>query len=113
MKFTGTVKDGVLKLHDRQGFKRSLYDFEGEVSLEIKKAVKQRSPKQNSYYRVVIKQVANELGYTEDELHQEVKRKFQIESTKDLEQHEFSDFLDQLIIYFAQLGFPVQDPRGR
>ena len=113
MKFLGNIKKGKLTLHDKAGFQRSLYEYEGEVSIEIKRAVKSRSPKQNAYYRIIIKQVASELGYTDEELHSEIKRKFEIESTKDLEQHEFSDFLDRLLIYFAQLGFPVPDPRGR
>tara|TARA_Y100000593_G_scaffold28003_1_gene55894 strand:- start:8447 stop:8674 length:228 start_codon:yes stop_codon:yes gene_type:complete len=72
---------------------------------------KTRSPKQNNYYWMIIKAVANEVGYTYDELHEIVKVKFKIESTKNLEQDEFSDFLDRLIRYFAQLGFPVEDPR--
>ena len=40
-----------------------------------------------------------------------IKNKFEIESTKDLEQDEFSDFLDRIIRYFAEQGFPVEDPR--
>ena len=44
-------------------------------------------------------------------MHQIVKNKFEIESTKDLEQDEFSDFLDRIIRYFAEQGFPVEDPR--
>jgi len=111
MKFTGKVKDGKLTLHDKEGFKRSLGQFEGEVSLEIKKAVKQRSPQQNAYYRVMLKEASKQLGYTDDELHERIKDEFHIESTKDLEKHEFSEFLDQLIIFFAQWDCPVQDPR--
>ena len=72
---------------------------------------KTRSPQQNNYYWMIVKAVANEIGYTHDELHEIVKVKFEITSTKDLEQDEFSDFLDRLIRYFAQVGFPVEDPR--
>ncbi len=111
MKFTGNVKDGKLTLHDKSGFKRSLIQFEGEVSLEVKKAVRVRSAKQNAYYRVILKELAKDLGYTEDELHNTVKEKYKIESTKDLPQEEFSDFLDTMIRDFAQLGYPVNDPR--
>ena len=113
MRFTGKVEDGKLKLYDREGFKRSLHQYEGEVWLEIKEAEKTHSPKQNAYYRAIIREIANELGYMEDELHQTVKRLFKIESTKDLSVADFSDYLDKIIIHFAQLGYPVQDPRGR
>ena len=113
MKFTGTVKKGKLKLYDREGFKRSLSQYEGEVWLEIKRAEKVHSPKQNAYYRAIIRDIANELGYTEDELHKTVKQLFGVESTKELSVADFSDYLDKIIIHFAQLGYPVEDPRGR
>ena len=113
LRFTGKVEDGKLKLYDREGFKRSLHQYEGEVWLEVKVAEKTHSPKQNAYYRAIIREIASELGYMEDELHQTVKRLFGIESTKDLSVADFSDYLDKIIIHFAQLGYPVQDPRGR
>ena len=113
MKFTGKVTKGKLKLYDREGFKRSLYEYEGEVWIEVKRAEKTRSPKQNAYYRAIIREIANELGYTEDEMHKTTKQLFEIESTKDLSVADFSDYLDKIIIHFAQLGYPVQDPRGR
>ena len=46
-------------------------------------------------------------------MHKTTKQLFEIESTKDLPTPEFSDYLDKIIIHFAQLGYPVQDPRGR
>ena len=81
--------------------------------MEIKEAEKTHSPKQNAYYRAVIREIASELGYTEDEMHQTTKRLFSIESTKDLSVNDFSDYLDKIIRHFAQLGYPVKDPRGR
>ncbi len=113
LKFTGKVEKGKLTLHDRDGFKRSLSNYEGDIWLEIKEAPKMHSPKQNAYYRAIIRQLAKELGYTEQELHLTVKKLFKIESTKDLSQEEFSEFLDSLIIHFSQLGYPPEDPRGR
>ena len=113
MRFTGKVKDGKLTLHDKSGFKRHISTIEGDVWLDIKSMPKTRSPKQHNYYWIVIKQVADELGYTDNELHKVIKEKFNIESTKDLTQYEFSDFLDKLIIYFSGLEIAVQDPRNR
>ena len=113
MKFTGKVTQGNLKLYDREGFKRSLSQFEGEVWLEIKEAEKTRSPQQNAYYRAIVREIAKELGYTEDEMHNTIKELFSIKTTKDLSLSDFSDYLDNIIRHFAQLGYPVEDPRGR
>ena len=113
MRFTAEIKGGKMTLHDEGGFKRFISKIEGNVWVEIKEAPVVRSAKQNGYYRAIIREIASELGYMEDELHQTVKRLFGIESTKDLTVAEFSDYLDMIIIHFAQLGYPVQDPRGR
>ena len=44
-------------------------------------------------------------------MHEVIKLKFKIESTKDLTKDEFSDLLDRVIRFAATLGFAVQDPR--
>ena len=111
MKLTGTIEKGKLTLHDKSSFNEFIYQSEGDVSIVVKPIPKSRSPKQNNYYWMIIKSVAKEIGYTYDEMHEVVKVKFKIDSTKKLEQDEFSDFLDRLIRYFAHLGFPVEDPR--
>ena len=111
MKFTGTVKKGKLELHDKNSFNEFISQSEGDVWIIVKPMPKTRSPQQNNYYWIVIKDLAKEIGYTPNEMHEVVKNKFEIESTKNLEQDEFSDFLDRLIRYFAQQGFPVEDPR--
>ena len=111
MKFTGTVKKGKLELHDKNSFNEFISQSEGDVWVIVKSMPKTRSPQQNNYYWIIIKSVAKEIGYTHDELHEIVKVKFEIEYTKELEQDEFSDFLDRLIRYFAEQGFPVEDPR--
>ena len=111
MKFTGSVKKGKLALHDKNSFNEFISQSEGDVWVIIKPMPKTRSPQQNNYYWMIVKAVAKEIGYTHDELHEIVKVKFEIESTKELEQDEFSDFLDRLIRYFAEQRFPVEDPR--
>ena len=111
MKFTGSIKNGKLTLHDKRSFNEFISKEDGDVSIVIKTLPKTRSPQQNNYYWMIVKQVANEIGYTPDEMHEVVKSKFDITSTKELEQEEFSDFLDRLIRYFAIQGFPVEDPR--
>ena len=111
MKFTGTIKNGLLILHDKQGFNRYIKDFECDVWIDIKNAPKARSSQQNSYYRHIIRQIGNHLGYNEDEMHYVIKQKFEITSTKDLDVEEFSELLDRIIRFAATLGFVVQDPR--
>ena len=111
MKFTGTIEKGELKLHDRSGFKCFLKEIEGDVWIDIKTAPKTRSPQQNAYYRTIVRQIGLHLGYPEDEMHDVIKQKFEIKSTKDLDIDEFSELLDRIIRFAAEYGFVVQDPR--
>ncbi|QDP51802.1 MAG: hypothetical protein GOVbin212_21 [Prokaryotic dsDNA virus sp.] len=111
MKFTGKVEKGNLKLHDIGSYRRFLNGIKGEVWIEVKEAPKMRSVEQNNYYRHIIRQIGNHLGYSEDEMHDVIKQKFAIESTKDLSRDDFSELLDRIIRFSATLGFVVQDPR--
>ena len=111
MKFTGTIKNGKLKLHDREGFKRFIKGIDSDVWIDVKEAPKMRSAQQNGYYRTIIRQIGNHLGYDEDEMHDVIKTKFEIQSTKELSMEDFSDLLDRVIRFSATLGFAVKDPR--
>ena len=96
MKFAGKVKQGKLTLDDNLGFRDYLYLIEGDVHLEIKVAEKVRSPQQNAYYRVIIRILSKELGYTEQEMHETIKEKYDIESTKQLSVPEFTELLEAI-----------------
>ena len=96
MKFAGKVKNGKLTLDDNLGFRDYLYLIEGDVHLEIKPAQKVRSPQQNAYYRVIIRILSKELGYTEQEMHETIKEKYDIESTKQLSVEEFTELIEQI-----------------
>ena len=111
MKFTGKVEKGNLKLHDRGSYRRYINGIKGEVLVEIKEAPKMRSVEQNNYYRLIIRQIGNHLGYNEDEMHEVIKQKFSVESTKNLTREDFSELLDRIIRFSAALGFVVKDPR--
>ena len=111
MKFTAKVQNGSLKMNDPSGLKRYLNGIKGDVWVDIKVAPKMRSSEQNGYYRHIIRQIGNHLGYNEDEMHEVVKAKFEIESTKDLTKDDFSELLDRIIRFAATLGFAVKDPR--
>ena len=111
MKFTGTIKEGKLVLHDRDGFNRFLREVEGDIWIDLKTAPKARSAQQNGYYRTIIRQIGLHLGYPEDEMHEVIKEKFKVKSTKDLDIEEFSELLDKIIRLAAEYGFIVKDPR--
>ena len=111
MKFTGTIKNGKLKLHDREGFKRFIKGIDSDVWVDVKVAPKMRSSELNGYYRTIIRQIGKHLGYDEDEMHEVVKQRFAVKSTKELSKDDFSDQLDRIIRFAATLGFAVQDPR--
>ncbi len=111
MKFTGKVNNGKLTLDDSEGLKQYLYNLEGYVSLEIKIAKQVRSPQQNAYYRVIVRLLGKELGYTEQEMHEVLKHKYDIDSTKHLTVEEFGEYIDQLVRWaVTEMGIVLPDP---
>jgi hypothetical protein len=112
MKFAGKIKQGKLTLDDNLGFKDYLYLIEGDVHLEIKPAEKVRSPQQNAYYRVIIRILSKELGYTEQEMHETIKDKYDIESTKQLSVEEFTELIE-IIKRWAVIDMGIVLPNAR
>ena len=96
MKFAGKIKNGKLTLDDNLGFRDYLRQIEGDVHLEIKPAEKVRSPQQNAYYRVIIRILSKELGYTEAEMHKTMKERYEIQSTKQLSVPEFTELIEEI-----------------
>ena len=96
MKFAGKIKQGKLTLDDNLGFRDYLHLIEGDVHLEIKVAEKVRSPQQNAYYSVIIRILSKELGYTEQEMHETIKDKYDIGSTKQLSVEEFTELIEAI-----------------
>jgi hypothetical protein len=96
MKFAGKIKQGKLTLDDNLGFRDYLRLIEGDVHLEIKPAEKVRSPQQNAYYRVIIRILSKDLGYTEAEMHKVIKEKYDIGSTKQLSKPEFTELIEEI-----------------
>jgi len=85
---------------------------DGEYYLELK-PTGVRSSQQNSYYWRIVDLLAEELGYTSQEMHLAIKTKFDIKSTKELEKKEFSDFIERLIRWSAiELNVVVPDPQN-
>ena len=96
MKFAGKIEQGKLTLDDNLGFRDYLRLIEGDVHLEIKPAEKVRSPQQNAYYRVIIRILSKDLGYTEAEMHKVIKEKYDIGSTKQLSKPEFTELIEEI-----------------
>jgi hypothetical protein len=75
--FQGEAKDGRLYIRDRDLFTGYLRQCEGVIDVVVKKHRKQRSNRQNRYYRgVILPLLAQELGYTNDEMNEIIKAKF-------------------------------------
>ena len=111
MKFIGNVKNGKLTLYDINGFKRYLYNFDGDVELNINSSQKRHSPQQNAYYRVICRKLSKELGYSEREMHQTLKHHFDMPSTKELTSEEFTEYLDNIIRWAStEMGIVLPDP---
>ena len=112
MKFAGKIKQGKLTLDDNLGFKDYLYLIEGDVHLEIKPTEKVRSPQQNAYYRVIIRILSKELGYTEPEMHRTMKERYEIQSTKELSRAEFTELIEA-IKRWASMDMGIVLPNAR
>ena len=111
MRFTAKIKNGEIKWHDIEGVAEHLNLIEGkECYIDIKSS-KQRNTAQNNYYWIILKEFGNECGYHAEEMHDVCKAHFKISSTKELDVEEFSDYLDRVVIFAAEQGFSVKDPR--
>ncbi len=92
---------------------------DGDYLISVKKQTKVRSNNQNSYYfGVVVKMIAEEVGYTPNETHEALKHKFlsehgefpRIKSTSELTTVEFEDYLAKVRMFgseFCNLYIPL------
>jgi hypothetical protein len=104
--FKGSIVDGELKLagHVRESIKRWLRTFKtgADVDIRITKHRKQSTDTQRAYYfATVVPILGDYFGYTKEEMHEELKLKFNPKpskldptkviggSTKDLSTEEF------------------------
>jgi hypothetical protein len=71
-----------------------------------------RSPQQNAYYRVIIRILSKELGYTEQEMHETIKDKYDIGSTKQLSVEEFTELIE-MIKRWAVIDMGIVLPNAR
>ena len=110
LRFSCIIKDGILTIINRTEFDNTISDLNGEYYIELKETGV-RSSQQNNYYWKIVGVLADELGYTEREMHQTIKNHFDIQSTKTLSTKEFSAFIEQLVRWSAiELSIVIPDP---
>ena len=111
MRFTAVIKDGRINWHDEKGLNEhlNLIDTQ-ECYIDIKPS-KMRNTAQNNYYWSILRDFGKEIGYHPEEMHEVIKGHFKIKTTSEFTIEEFSEFLDRVIYYAAEQGFPVRDPR--
>lgn len=102
-----------------------LKHLKGTHAVGIKKYRQQRSNNQNRYYwGVVLAYLAEETGYTKDEVHQLMQKRFLkytkdvfdtseefVRSTTSLNTLEMQEYLDQICIFaISELGVYIPQP---
>ena len=111
MRFTAKIIDGKIVWHNNKALAEHLSLIEGnECYIDIKPS-KVRNTAQNNYYWAILKEFGRQCGYHAEEMHDVCKSHFKIGSTKEMNVDEFSDYIDRVIMYAAEQGFPVRDPR--
>ena len=99
-----------MSLLDRDEFSKAISKLQGEYYIELKETGV-RSAQQKNYYWSIVRILADELGYTEREMHQTIKNHFEIESTKTLSTKEFANFIERLVRWSAiELNIVISDP---
>ena len=111
MRFTAKIKDGIINWHDTEGVAEHLNLIDNcECYIDIK-ASKMRNTAQNNYYWAILREFGKQVGYHPEEMHDVCKCHFKIGSTSEFTVEEFSDYIDRVIQYAAEQGYPVRDPR--
>ena len=111
MRFTAKIKDGRIKWHNEKALNEHLNLIDSmECYIDIKPS-KVRNTAQNNYYWVILREFGKQCGYHAEEMHDVCKSHFKIKTTSEFNVDEFSEYIDRVIMYAAEQGFPVQDPR--
>ena len=111
MRFTAKIQEGKINWHDADGLEKYLHETDGEVYIDIKPS-KVRNTAQNNYYWAILKEFGKQIGYHAEEMHEVCKNHFKVSTTKEFTKEEFSEYLDRVIIWAAEQGYPVKDPRS-
>ena len=108
LRFSCTIENGKMFITDRESFDSAIERLDGSYYIELKESGV-RSAQQNNYYWKIVNLLADDIGYTDKEMHQAIKDHFEIKSTKHLSSSEFSKFIEKLIRW-AAIDFNVVIP---
>ena len=111
MRFTAKIEKGEIKWHDIEGLAEFLNLFEGEAHIDIKPS-NIRNTAQNNYYWAILREFGKQVGYHPEEMHEVCKTHFKVTTTKEFDVGEFSEYIDRVIYWAAEQGYPVKDPRS-
>ena len=110
LRFPCNIENGKMTLTNREEFDNAISKLQGDYYIELKETGV-RSSQQNNYYWNIVRILAEELGYTENEMHSTIKNHFEIESTKTLSTKEFASFIERLVRWSAiELNIVIPDP---
>ena len=110
LRFPCNIENGKMTLTNREEFYKVISKLQGEYYIELKETGV-RSSQQNNYYWNIVRILADELGYTENEMHSTIKNHFEVESTKTLSTKEFASFIERLVRWSAiELNIVIPDP---
>tara|TARA_Y100001973_G_C5180348_1_gene324494 strand:+ start:222 stop:608 length:387 start_codon:yes stop_codon:yes gene_type:complete len=109
--FYATVVDGKIKFDNPNLWDRYYKRLSGQsIEISVKPLGKKRNVKQNRYYwKVIVKRVSDYLGYSDREVHEILKNRFDVDSTKNLNVYEFSEYIEDICRWAAvewQLHLP-------
>ena len=110
LRFPCKIIKGKMVLENKDEFNKSISALNGNYYIELKETGV-RSGQQNNYYWSIVGILADELGYTEQEMHQTIKTHFEIESTKTLPTKDFASLIERIIRWSAmELNIVIKDP---
>ena len=111
LRFACKIENGKLVILNRAEFDNALLFLSGEYYIELVETGV-RSAQQNNYYWKIVSIIADDLGYTDQEMHSTIKTHFNIDSTKTLSTKEFAKFIERIIRWSAiDLNIVIPDPK--
>ena len=111
MRFPCKIENGKLIILNRSEFDSIISNLSGNYYIELKETGV-RSTQQNNYYWRIVNLLADDLGYTDREMHDAIKEHFNINSTKVLTTKEFAKLIERIIRWSAiDLGIVIPDSK--
>lgn len=125
--FRGIIKNGKLTLARKDLFQLYVGTLDGNVTLEVKKVKRTRNILQNALYWVWVHQLAEFVGSSDKEMHETLKSMFRneiryitnpetgevkeltiIKSTTTMTVSEFSEYMQRVQQFGAELGIVLK-----